>query len=64
MSVHFKIFLLAATASYICLSNILNIQDTSVKAQIIEVQSEKQKLKANQNSIKRKGFKTTQLKID
>lgn len=64
MSVHFKIFLLAATASFICLIDILNIQDTSVKAQITDVRLEKQKLKANQNSIKRNGFKTTQLKID
>lgn len=64
MSLHFKIFLLAATASFISLIDILNVHDTRMKAQITNVRAEKQKVKMNQNSIKRNGFKTTQLKID
>ncbi|KIO54069.1 hypothetical protein [Flavobacterium hibernum] len=64
MSLHFKIFLLAATVSFISLIDILNVHDTRMKAQITNVRAEKQKVKMNQNSIKRNGFKTTQLKID
>ena len=64
MSVHFKIFLLAATASFICLTNIFNVHDTRMRAQITQVQQEKKGVKMNQNSIKRNGFKTKELKID
>lgn len=64
MSVHFKIFLLAATASFIYLTIIFNVHDTSTKARITKVQLEKQKVKMNQKNSKRNGFKTTQLKID
>lgn len=64
MNMHFKIFLLAATALFICLSDILNVQDTTAKAQITDMRFEKQKEKMNPKNIKRNGFKTTQLKID
>ena len=47
MSVHFKIFLLAATASFISLIDILNVHDTSLKAQITNVRAQKQKVKMN-----------------
>lgn len=64
MSVHFKIFLLAATTSFICLIDILDLRVTNMKAQITDTRFAISEVQKNQNIVKGNGFKTKQLKID